>query len=126
MLSKNPGYKGEDFRKCLRVKWIQKDMWRGAVEFRLYVELHWQNSLQISKKKVLRIPRFAANVVAELEFGRERVLGGGTVSDSEVVWTRDLGFRERIIWRQENNLKLESWASILKEVVDKIGLAYVW
>jgi hypothetical protein len=83
-----------------------------------------------SCKKILGIPRFAANGVAELELGRDsrRVK---VLCRAVKYWLRTLQMdKEELVrvcfeWRV-NNFEFDSWASKLNEQLNKIGVGYIW
>jgi hypothetical protein len=80
-------------------------------------------------KKILGIPRFAVNRVAEVELGRDS--RRGKVLCLVKYWLRTLQMdKEELIrvcfeW-QVNNFEFDSWASKLSEQLSKIGLGFFW
>jgi hypothetical protein len=81
-------------------------------------------------KKVLGIPRCAANGAAEIELSRE--------SRREKIMSLTLKYWHGIlrmdchevvkncyVW-QRDNIKFESWSKRVKEELEKIGLAFIW
>jgi hypothetical protein len=81
-------------------------------------------------KKIVGIPRFAANGVAEVELGRDNTRGK-VLRLAVKYWLRTLQMdKEKLVrvcfeW-QVNNFEFESWASKLSEQLSKIGLGYIW
>jgi hypothetical protein len=81
-------------------------------------------------KKILGIPRFAANWVAEVELGRDS-RGGNVLCCAVEYWLRTLQMDEEELVRvcfesQVNNLEFDSWARKWSEQLSKIGLGYIW
>jgi hypothetical protein len=81
-------------------------------------------------KKILGIPRFAANRVAEIELGRDS-RRAKVLCLAVKYWLRTLQMdKEELIrvcfeW-QVNNLKFDSWASKLSEQLSKIGRTKIY
>jgi hypothetical protein len=81
-------------------------------------------------KKILGIPRFAANGVAEIELGRDS-RRGKVLCLAVKYWLRTLQMDKEELVRvcyewQVNNFQFDSWASKLNEQLSKIGLGYIW
>jgi hypothetical protein len=81
-------------------------------------------------KKLLGIPRFAEDGVAELELGRDS-RRGKVLCFAVKYWQRILLVDKEELVRvcyewQVNNLEFGSWAKKLSEQLSKIGLGYIW
>jgi hypothetical protein len=79
-------------------------------------------------KKILGIPRFAANGVAEVELGRDS-RRGKVLCRAVKYWQRTLQMDKeepvRVCCEWQVN-SLDSWARKLSEQLSKVGLAYIW
>jgi hypothetical protein len=80
--------------------------------------------------KILGIPRFAPNGVAELKLGRDS-RRGKVLCLAMKFWQRtpqvDKEELLRVCYKwQVNNLEFHSWAKKLSEQLSKIGLVYIW
>jgi hypothetical protein len=80
-------------------------------------------------KKILGIPRFAANKVAEIELGRDS-RRGKVLCLAVKYWLRTIQMDKEELVRvcfewQVNNLEFDSWASKLNKQLSKIGLGYI-
>jgi hypothetical protein len=80
-------------------------------------------------KKIVGIPRFAANRVAEVELGRNS-RRGKVLCLTVKYWLRTLQMDKEELVRvcyewQINNLEFDSWARKLSKQLSKIGLGYV-
>jgi hypothetical protein len=81
-------------------------------------------------KVSLRMPRLAANNVAELELGRVS-RRGKVLNRIAKYWLRLLGMDSSELVKmcyewQMNNLKVDGWAKKLKEELERMGLTYIW
>jgi hypothetical protein len=81
-------------------------------------------------KKVLGVPRCAANEAAEIELVRDSRTGK-TMRLTLKYWQRILrmdnqeSVKKCYDW-QKDNIKSDSWAKIVKEELEKIDLASIW
>jgi hypothetical protein len=80
-------------------------------------------------KKILGIPRFTMNEVAELELGRDS--RRGTELCLVKYWLRILQMDKEELVRvcyewQTNYLEFGSWAKKLSKQLSKIGPGYIW
>jgi hypothetical protein len=80
-------------------------------------------------KKILGIPRYAANGFAELELGRDS-RRGKVLCLAVKYWKRTLQVDKEELVRvcyewQVNNLEFDSWTRKLSKQLSKIGLGYV-
>jgi hypothetical protein len=81
-------------------------------------------------KKILGVPRCAANGAAEIELGRDN-RRGKTMSLTLKYWQRILRMDNQELVKksrdwQIDNIKSDSWAKRVKEELEKIGLTSVW
>jgi hypothetical protein len=80
-------------------------------------------------KKILGIPRFAANGIAELQLGRDSRRGKvlcRAVKNLQRTLQMDKEELVRVCYEwQVNNLEFESWARKLSKQLSKIGRIYL-
>jgi hypothetical protein len=83
-----------------------------------------------SCKKILRLPRCAANGVAEMEL-RTDSRRGKAVWLTVKYWQRIMHMgiedpvRQCYEWKK-GNMRFESWAKAIKQELESVGLAYIW
>jgi hypothetical protein len=81
-------------------------------------------------KKILGVPRCAANGVAEMELGRDS-RRGTAMWWAVQYWQRIMHMSiqhpiRQCYERQKGNMRFESWAKMMKEELESMGLECIW